>query len=66
MAEVQEVLEKAGSIQSIGELKPGNQLRGSFKLQAENGIIDVFFTLTPEKYPKVQRLIVSFQINEMK
>jgi len=61
MAEVQEVLIKAGAIQKIEEMKPSNQLRGSFKLQAENGLINIFFTLTPEKYPKVQQLDVSFK-----
>ena len=64
MAEVQEVLDKAGAIQKIDEIKPSNQLRGSFKLHAENGFINIFFTLTPEKYPKVQQLDVSFQPNE--
>ncbi len=63
-AEIQEVLDKAGTIINIQELKPINQLRGSFKIKAENGFIDVFFTLTPEKYPKVQKLDVSFQQNE--
>ncbi len=61
MTEVQEVLNKAGAIQSMDELEPMNQLRGSFKLQTENGVIDIFFTLTPEKNPKVQYLKVSFQ-----
>jgi len=64
ITEVQEVLDKAGAIQKIDEIKPKNQLRGSFKLQTENGFIKVFFTLTPEKYPKVQQLDVSFQPNE--
>ena len=64
MIEIQEVMEKAGDIQSIEEIQPSNQLRGTFKLQAENGIIDIFFTLSPEKYPKVQQLDVSFQKNE--
>ncbi len=64
MAEVQEVLDKAGVIQKIDEIKPDNQLRGSFKLQAENGFINIFFTLSPEKDPKVQQLDVSFQANE--
>ncbi len=66
MIEVRAVLEKAGPIQVIDELDPGNQLRGSFKIQAENGVIDIFFTLTPEKYPKVQQLDISFQPNVTK
>ena len=61
MKEVQEVLEKAGSIQKAGDFKPEDQLRGSFNIHAENGIINIFFTLTPEKTPKVQQLDISFQ-----
>ena len=66
MSEIQDVLNKAGAIQNTNEIKPSNQLRGSYKIQAENGIIDIFFTLTPEKYPKVQRLDVSFEPIEKK
>jgi CubicO group peptidase (beta-lactamase class C family) len=43
MNEVQSVLEKAGPIQEVGELEPENQLRGSFKIHAQNGIINIFF-----------------------
>ena len=66
MTEVQEILEKAGSIQSTGKIDPSNQLRGNFKIQAENGTINIFFTLTPEKLPKVQQLDISFQPHELK
>ena len=66
MSEIQEVLNKAGDIQNTNEMEPSNQLRGSYIIQAENGIIDIFFTLTPEKYPKVQRLDVSFEPIEKK
>jgi CubicO group peptidase (beta-lactamase class C family) len=64
--EVQSVLEKAGSIKEISELEPENQLRGSFKIHAGNGIVSIFFTLTPEKYPKVQQLDISFKPNVTK
>jgi hypothetical protein len=30
-------------------------------MQAEHGAVEIFFTLTPEKIPKVQQLDVSFQ-----
>jgi CubicO group peptidase (beta-lactamase class C family) len=65
-SEIQHVLAKAGTVLSMDEIKPLNQLRGSFKLKTKNGAIHVLFTLTPEKNPKVQRLIVSFQPNETK
>ena len=64
ISEIQEVLDKAGEIQNIEEMEPDNQLRGSFKLRAENGFIDIYFTLTPEKYPKVQQLDLTFQPDE--
>lgn len=53
-------LAKAGRIHSVGELKPLNQLRGTFPLVGENGRVDVFFTLTPETSPKVQELRLNF------
>jgi len=59
--EAQEILKKAGPIEEIGELDPKNQLRGSYKIKAQNGDINIFFTLTPERDPKVQQLNVSFQ-----
>ncbi len=61
MKEVKDVLDQAGAIVSTGEMEPRNQLRGSFKIQAEKGVINVFFTLSPEKDPKIQRLSVNFE-----
>jgi hypothetical protein len=60
-AQVEEVFNKAGAIQSIDSIEAYNQLRGRFNMQAEHGIVSVFFTLSPEKNPKVQHLNVSFQ-----
>ena len=59
-AHVEEILDKAGAIQQTSSIEPYNQLRGRFDMQAERGVINVFFTLTPEKDPKVQRMDVSF------
>ncbi len=64
MAQVQEVFDKAGAIQKVNKIEPSNQLRGKFEIQAENGIINVFFTLTPEKHPKLQSLYVWFKPNK--
>lgn len=60
-AEIEAVLEQAGPIESVGALEPDNQLRGSFKMKAANGLVTVFFTLSPEKDPKVQQLDVGFE-----
>ena len=66
VSEIQEVLNKAGAIQTTNEVKPNNQLRGSFSIEAENGVINIFFTLTPEKQPKIQQLDISFEASEKK
>jgi CubicO group peptidase (beta-lactamase class C family) len=60
-AEIQEILNKAGAMQTTNGVLPENQLRGGFNVQAENGVIHIFFTLSPEKYPKVQQLDISFK-----
>ena len=64
MASIQDIFDKAGTIIKINAIEPTNQLRGDIKIQAENGVINVFFTLSPEKNPKVQELKVSFKPNE--
>jgi hypothetical protein len=61
ISEIQKVLNQAGTIHTLKERKPLNQLRGSFKYDTENGTIDIFFTLTPESTPKVQYLDISFK-----
>ena len=63
-ATFQEIFEKAGEIKNIDQIVPWNQLRGIFKMHTENGIIQVYFSLTPEKKPKVQNLYVSYDPNE--
>ena len=60
-AEIQEIINKAGEINQVEDIKPMNQLRGKFRIITENGVIHVFFTLTPEKDPKVQALNLSFE-----
>jgi CubicO group peptidase (beta-lactamase class C family) len=60
---IQQVLDQAGTIQHVDQLNPRNQLRGDFDIECQHGNIRVFFTLTPEKDPKIQRLDVSFEEN---
>ena len=55
-----ETLAKAGPIKSVGEIVPETQLRGTFPLVGERGRVEVFFTLTPEKDPRVQELRLTF------
>jgi CubicO group peptidase (beta-lactamase class C family) len=45
-----------GKVTAVGPIKAENQLRGSFPLVGERGTLEVRFTLTPEREPKVQYL----------
>ena len=56
--EIEEVLNKAGTIQSASPIRPQNQLRGQFTLHGSEKDAEVFFTLSPEKEPKVQAVYV--------
>ena len=60
MTLAQETFAKLGPIQSVGEIMPENQLRGRFALTGEKGRVDVYFTLTPEKIPRLQQLRLTF------
>lgn len=60
-AEYKAILTQAGEIKNVTAVKPGNQLRGSFMLEGENGDVHIFFTLTPEKEPKIQQLDINFK-----
>ncbi len=56
----QAVLRQLGAVKSVGVLVPENQLRGTFPLIGESGRVDVYFTLTPEKNPRLQELRLTF------
>ena len=45
---------KAGKIISVKEVKPENQLRGSFIIEGEKTNIEIYFTLSPENPPLIQ------------
>jgi len=45
-----------GTVVSVGDVVPENQLRGTFSIQGDKGAVDVFFTLTPERIPRIQQL----------
>ena len=54
-----EVLDAIGTIQSVGPIIPENQLRGTFQMVGKEGRVNVHFTLTPERVPKVQELNIT-------
>jgi CubicO group peptidase (beta-lactamase class C family) len=60
---ISKALSQAGQITSVTEMVPQNQLRGAFRLKGEKGDVAIFFTLTPEKDPKVQQLDFVFLEN---
>ena len=61
---IKEIFEKAGSIIEVDKIEPWNQLRGTFRIDAENGIIEIYFALNPEKNPKIQDLQIVFEQNK--
>ncbi|NLE36359.1 MAG: beta-lactamase family protein [Bacteroidales bacterium] len=50
---------EAGEILDIREIIPENNLRGSFEIEGSNGLISVWFSLTPEKTPRIQSVRIS-------
>lgn len=50
------IFAKAGKPIEAGPLVPENQLRGTFRIRCEQRSVEVFFSLSPEKNPKVQAL----------
>jgi CubicO group peptidase (beta-lactamase class C family) len=58
-----EILAQAGAISSVGPITPENQLRGTFPLLGQHGRVEVYFTLTPERNPRLQELRLTFVKN---
>ncbi len=59
--QARELFAKAGKIITIKEMKPDNQLRGSFIIEGEKTDIEIFFTLSPEN----PALIQEYHIKEL-
>ena len=51
-----DTLAPIGRITSVGPIEAENRLRGTFPLVGERGTVNVKFTLTPEREPKVQEI----------
>jgi len=56
LKEIETTLKQAGEVISAGTISPQNQLRGTFVLSCSKQNVEVYFTLTPEKNPKIQYL----------
>lgn len=61
IAEAKSLSAAIGTVTSIGELIPQNQLRGKFTIVGAKGNLEVFFTLTPERTPRIQELDVQYK-----
>jgi Beta-lactamase class C and other penicillin binding proteins len=49
------VLAEAGNIIKVRDVVPENNLRGTFIIECERRNVEVFFSLTPEKTPRIQQ-----------
>lgn len=54
--ETQKMYDEVGTVLSVQEVHPENQLRGSFLILGEKKNLRVFFTLTPEPQALIQQL----------
>ncbi|MBD8542446.1 beta-lactamase family protein [Oxalobacteraceae sp. CFBP 8761] len=61
MAHARTTLNAIGKITSVGPITAENALRGTFALVGETGVVNVGFTLTPEREPKVQEITLTAQ-----
>ena len=58
-ADATAIFDKAGKINSVGEVVAENQLRGYFIMSGEQANIKVSFTLTPETPALIQEYHIS-------
>ena len=58
-AEAKAIFEKIGTIRSIQEIEPENNLRGTFRIEGEKGSAEVYFTLSPENPALIQEYHIS-------
>jgi hypothetical protein len=61
MADWATIWEQAGAIDSVSDFIPYNQLRGQYRIYTKNGVVRVYFTLSPEHNPKVQQIEKLFE-----
>jgi hypothetical protein len=54
----QALFNQAGEIQRIGDLRPQNNLRGTFLIHGARANLEIFFTLSPENPPLIQEFKV--------
>jgi hypothetical protein len=60
--EANELFEKAGTVKNVTAMSSMNNLRGYFDIEGEKARLRVFFTLSPERDPKIQE----YHLTELK
>jgi CubicO group peptidase (beta-lactamase class C family) len=59
IAHAREKFEQIGQVRSVGAIHSENRLRGTFPMVGERGTLEIAFTLTPEREPKLQELTIT-------
>lgn len=59
--EAERIYEQAGKILKTNEIIAENALRGTFSIEAEKGLIEISFTLSPENPPLIQAYNIKFK-----
>jgi CubicO group peptidase (beta-lactamase class C family) len=57
--ETQKLFDEIGKIQEVSPLSPENQLRGNFRITGEKGMLEIFYTLTPQRKALIQQLDIT-------
>ncbi len=63
-AESKAVFGKAGKVLNVREIVAENNLRGTFIIECEHQDIAVYFTLSPERVPRIQQFSVRTVVGE--
>ncbi|MGK6351676.1 serine hydrolase domain-containing protein [Parapedobacter sp. DT-150] len=63
-AESKAIFAKAGKVLKVNEIVAQNNLRGTFVIECEHHDIAVYFTLSPERIPRIQELSIRIVIGD--
>lgn len=63
-AESEAIFAKAGNVRKVNEVVAENNLRGTFIIECEHHDIAVYFTLSPERVPRIQQFSIRLVIGD--
>lgn len=58
------LFERIGPIQKVNAMKASNRLRGEFRVDGQNGSVNIYFTLSPEKAARIQEYDLAWIVSE--